>query len=280
MFEKVLFATDFSECASTAFDCMESIRGLREAVLVHVLDPVKVQRHSLSIEKEKAITRLFELGERLERVGVAFKPLVLFGIPSRRIVAAAEKENVKVIVVGARGKSILREMFLGSTSADIVRLARKTVLIIRGMVKELDKTRCELLSRDLFKRLLFPTDFSNQSKSVFERIKQFAEIGTEEVVLVHVVDAGETAEDIARLRENAQTELEAMSKELEPLGLKSRIHVHVGVPSKEIIRAAAEDDVGVIAIASSGKGMIKMLLLGSTSEAVARRADRPVLVIR
>ena len=40
----------------------------------------------------------------------------------------------------------------------------------------------------MFKKILYPTDFSDVSKKALEYIKQLKEAGTEEVIVLHVLD--------------------------------------------------------------------------------------------
>jgi nucleotide-binding universal stress UspA family protein len=46
-----------------------------------------------------------------------------------------------------------------------------------------------------------------------------------------------------------------------------------------ILQAALRLDVDVVAMASHGRSGLARLALGSTSEEVARRCDRPVLIV-
>ncbi len=50
--------------------------------------------------------------------------------------------------------------------------------------------------------------------------------------------------------------------------------------AREIVDDAAEHDVGVIVMGSTGKGDLAGLVLGSTAHKVIHLTDRPVLVVR
>lgn len=52
-----------------------------------------------------------------------------------------------------------------------------------------------------------------------------------------------------------------------------------GDPAERIVAAAQEHDVDVIVVGSHSRGLVSRLMSGSVSEAVARHADRPVLVV-
>jgi len=54
----------------------------------------------------------------------------------------------------------------------------------------------------------------------------------------------------------------------------------IGIASKEIVSLANAENASLIAVGARGKGAVEKLLVGSTAEALARRADRPVLILR
>lgn len=56
--------------------------------------------------------------------------------------------------------------------------------------------------------------------------------------------------------------------------------LHVGQPSREIVEYAAEHDVDHVVVGSHGRSGVSRVLLGSVAEAVARRAEAPVTIIR
>jgi nucleotide-binding universal stress UspA family protein len=57
---------------------------------------------------------------------------ILEGTPSAQIVSCAEKEQFDLIVLGARGKSGLSKLLLGSVADKVVSKAPCSVLTVRG----------------------------------------------------------------------------------------------------------------------------------------------------
>lgn len=104
--------------------------------------------------------------------------------------------------------------------------------------------------------------------------------GLSEIVLLHVVDSGESEEEVAAERERARRELEREAGALSEKKIHGRCVVRVGNPVEEIARCAEEEDVSLIALSSHGRGWLGGLLPGSVAQGVARIAHRPVLVIR
>ncbi len=150
----------------------------------------------------------------------------------------------------------------------------------------------------MFRKILYPTDFSDCATKALEYVKKLRGAGTEEVVLVHVIDVreietvatgaawlGETTAEYEnevqkKMREEAEKKLEAVKSELEGAGLKLSVKTPEGIPFKKILKIAEDEDVSLIVLGSHGKSNIREMLLGSVSEKVIRGAKRPVLVVK
>ena len=63
-------------------------------------------------------------------------------------------------------------------------------------------------------------------------------------------------------------------------GRNVTVHVLEGHPAEEILNLARKQDVSLLIMSSQGKGWLKQIRVGSVSFDVARRTDRPVLVVR
>jgi nucleotide-binding universal stress UspA family protein len=88
-------------------------------------------------------------------------------------------------------------------------------------------------------------------------IMRFKLEGIEEVVVVHVVDRGETQEEIdANVRESKK-KLEDITAELGRAGLKMKVHVRVGSPPDEINSVAERENVSLIAMSTRGMGVFR-----------------------
>ena len=145
----------------------------------------------------------------------------------------------------------------------------------------------------MFKKILYPTDFSDVSKKALDYIKQLKEAGTNQVVVLHVIDEREI-EHIAHLAElnvsiaelekrreaYAREEMKAIEAELKKSGFVVKTRIEKGIPFRDILKAEEEEDVSVVVIGSHGKSCITEMLLGSVSEKVVRKSSKPVFVVR
>jgi nucleotide-binding universal stress UspA family protein len=139
----------------------------------------------------------------------------------------------------------------------------------------------------MFKKILFPTDFSEISMKALEHIKQLKGGGTEEVIALHVIDdrtlieAGYVDSIRGQLEEESKNSMEALAKDLEGFGLKVQTHIRVGVPFKEILEMEKEvSDLSLLIMGSHGKSNIVEMLMGSTAEKVVRKCKTPVLILK
>jgi len=151
----------------------------------------------------------------------------------------------------------------------------------------------------MFKKILFPTDFSETASKAMKVIEQLKCTGAEEVVVVHIIDrrtldALLKLETEASIRTNTNTvkeekeqrigqvesKMETVKKELESKGFTVKTRIEIDVPFLAILKAEKEEAVSVIVIGSHGLSNIEEMLLGSVSEKVIRKAKSPVIVVK
>ena len=134
----------------------------------------------------------------------------------------------------------------------------------------------------MFKRVLVPTDFTDEADLVIEYVAGLREHGVEEVVLVHVVDIGRsTAWPVSpKIIEVIEEKLGDRQQRLSEAGFTVFPRILEGVPSTEVLRAAEDEECSLIVTGSHGKLPIEEMYFGSVSEAVTRHSEVPVLLLR
>jgi len=284
MFEKVLFPTDFSGYAQKTFECIGEIPGVKEVVLQHVVDAAYLSKKGQALDPYIENARIFleEEKERLESLGLKARAkvdVIAEGDVSGAILETANKEQVSLVVMGAHGKSLIEGILLGSVATNILRFSKAHVLIMRYKSAErLEDEKFEKFYPRIFSKVLFPTDFSEPAGEALSFVKSLE--GIEEIVLVHVVDRGETQEEINANVQEAKKKLEDTAAELSRAGMKVKVHVSVGSPPDEINSVTEEENISLIAMSTRGRGVFRELLLGGTARDVVRHAKRPVLAVR
>jgi nucleotide-binding universal stress UspA family protein len=144
-----------------------------------------------------------------------------------------------------------------------------------------------------FKKILFPTDFSDLALAALRHAQELAEAFDAEFHCIHVVDdayqhwsamgpesipVGPPPEDLIEL---GRARMEQFHDEhLANLKHPAITHVCMGRPFAEIIGYARENEIGLIVMGTHGRGAIAHMLLGSTTEKVVRKAPCAVLTVR
>jgi len=137
--KKILVPIDFSDYSKSTieFACTIAERFSATLVLVHVIEslPYSVTDTFQLVEHRKALetlarTLLRNLSDQLRARNVAIKTHLVWGNPSREILAKARIEKADLIVMGTHGRSGLPHLVLGSVAEKTVRLSRIPVLTV------------------------------------------------------------------------------------------------------------------------------------------------------
>jgi len=137
--QTVLYATDFSDTAHRAFTYVEKMveSGWKKVTLMHVLDIAKIGEHlEKRLEEFSKIDqeRLEMLKDKLVRKGAKDVKIMLpSGAPISEILKESRQGNYSLIVMGSQGHGFIKEVFLGSVSHNVVRLASLPVLLIPAL---------------------------------------------------------------------------------------------------------------------------------------------------
>lgn len=150
----------------------------------------------------------------------------------------------------------------------------------------------------MFKKILYPTDFSDVSRKALAYIKQLHPAGAAQVVILRIISE-KTAERISqgvawvgmevgdfveqtyeKLTDEAYEQIKSVETELKEAGFDTKTMVERGDPYSKILKVAEQEDVSIIILGSHGRSNLSSVLLGSVSGHVIRHAQKPVLVIK
>ncbi len=118
LFSKVLYPTDWSECAKITLAQVAKLHDVTGQVIVsHVMDE-RVLRHvdTAKIEefRQNDLRRLEEVNAELKHRGFSVHTHLHVGSPFVEINRVADEENASLIVIGKKGKTNLKEMLWGN----------------------------------------------------------------------------------------------------------------------------------------------------------------------
>ena len=139
------------------------------------------------------------------------------------------------------------------------------------------------------KKILCPTDFSEPSYEGLKAANELADYFSAKLIIVHVVSVVQMIsaplepsgtiipEVIREIEESVKKALDDMKREKITKGVKTSTMLLQGSSAVEIVRAAKDEHVDLIVIATHGQSGWKKLISGSVTERVVRLTDRPVL---
>jgi nucleotide-binding universal stress UspA family protein len=147
-----------------------------------------------------------------------------------------------------------------------------------------------ILDRDKEMKLLVAVDFSDSSQLIIEYVKELAKVVSGKIWLVHVaepdpefvgyeVDPPEMRDAVARRFHKEHQQLQQLSQELRSEGVECIALLVQGPTVETILREIEKLSVDMVVIGSHGKGLLRHLLVGSTSEGVLKKSSIPVLVV-
>lgn len=141
----------------------------------------------------------------------------------------------------------------------------------------------------MYKKILYPVKFEEFSLDMLSCILNFKKAGTEEIVLLHVIDVsklpmdkyeGYHSDEVKRLTEIANLKMDEAVTLIEDAGIRSKKRIEVGVPYREILRIAREEEVSLIAAARQKKGILGEIFIGSNTDKIIRYGDIPVYILK
>lgn len=144
-----------------------------------------------------------------------------------------------------------------------------------------------------YKKILWATDFSDNSNAALPHVMSLAEKYGASVIALHVAEipeqfalhadftAGKGPEDIyGRISQEVQEKLQAFCREHMAECRKIETRVSIGIPEDVILKAAEDGDADLIVMATHGYGGLRRWAFGSVTQKVAFSSPVPVLVVR
>jgi nucleotide-binding universal stress UspA family protein len=284
MFEKVLFPTDFSGFSQRMLPCITDIPGVKEVILLYIIDATQSSGYGLTHQQERENAHLImeEKKAYLEERGLkatTYVEVITDGTMYRKILAIAEREKVSLMVTGTHQKSLFETFMHGSMSYDLLHHMNTQVLILRENAVELPRGKsCEETCPHIFSKVLVPVDFTENSRELLAIVRGMH--GISELVLVHVVTEWENSREIENGVANARVELAKIRKDLEQAGFRVAVHIRVANPAENIVSLAEAENVSLILMCARKKDWLEKFLEGSTTFSVVQSAKSPVLILR
>ncbi len=140
------------------------------------------------------------------------------------------------------------------------------------------------------KKILVPTDFSDQAFNALKAAAGIARKSNAEIVLLHIIDLPQETMDMIKpgydlpeimfFKESAEARLTQTSFSPELSGLTVSQILKLGRTFSEVTEVAKANNIDLIVMGSHGASGFKELFIGSNTEKVIRTSEIPVLAIK
>jgi nucleotide-binding universal stress UspA family protein len=137
----------------------------------------------------------------------------------------------------------------------------------------------------MYKKILYLMAFEKFSLDILSCILVFKKLGTDEIVLVHVISATlpRSQENVLldlenELRNFLSTKTDEALRLIENAGLKANIRIETGEPYLEILRVAGEENASLIVSGKERKGIPGEIYIGSITDKIIRYGTIPVYI--
>jgi nucleotide-binding universal stress UspA family protein len=295
--QRILCPVDFSDTTSHVIDQATALASWTHAGItaLHVYEPLVVPVPGLPDANDRVpATELQRVRDHLAADfqgaaarGIAVDILVHVGRPVADILGCAAEVHADIIVMGTHGTGGFEHLLLGSVAEKVLRKAPCAVLTV--------PPRAHSTSRLPFKRLLCPVDFSEASLAAARIACAMSKETGAALTLMHVVEwpwheppppspqampperAAALVEYRRYLQSMATARLAALGREQACVSQPLVVH---GTSYAEILRIGEEQGADLLVMGVHGRNPLEMMLLGSTTNHVVRRATCPVLTVR
>lgn len=180
----ILFPSDFSENANNALDYAVELCQLMKAklVLFHAYElPYSTNTMSttlLSLMKQEANKQLNKCVASIssKAPGVEIETILRQGNAVRSISEVASHVSADLIVMGTKGASGVKEVFVGSNTASVIYRSQLPVLVVpeEAKYRTIDK-------------VVYASDFLEKNESnALSRLKEFVQQIAAEILVLHV----------------------------------------------------------------------------------------------
>ncbi len=292
LFHTILVAADFSEPSREAFRlaCALADEHTTRLRVVHVLEKLHLTEQAIGFGEhgelvlldEESMTYHESVREHMREfyvpacaVNVEYE--VSDGQPSAAILAAAERSQCDLIVMGTHGLTGLRRLVAGSVAESVLRAASCPVLALRTLEHPVRVEPGGVI--------LHPVELEEPSLAALRTARSLARDRGARLVLVHVAPLDLSINNRSTVVFDLgayERKLERMRTDLDGPDLKFPVEARIvrGNVANEIVRTAQLTGSGLIVMGAHGRRGLERVLFGSAAEGVMRGAPCPVLAVK
>ncbi len=276
---KILFPTDFSPLADNAYIYALALAQRMDATLItlHAYQIEEIRGaalpYTLATIYESIVWEEFEnykdyvphLREIAQTQGfdsVEQYHVLIQGRPLEAILSVAAEEGVDLIVMGTKGASGLKEIFIGSLTGEVMEHATAPVLAIPEKASFDGK----------FDRIAVTTEFAEEEKKALYKVLEFASwFDNPTISVLHV--------DVARVESMAKR-MDAFKKEFEAYPHVTFVVIDDTSLEEGIKKFIETHQVDVLCMLTHRRSVLQELFNYSIAKKMAYHLTSPVLAIQ
>ncbi|MEQ9186096.1 MAG: universal stress protein [Cryomorphaceae bacterium] len=273
--KKILVPTDFSECAEHAVEVASNLARKLDARLyiLHVMNIPVYDRNDSFQSYADAAEGIFWMKLVKKRFNELFKKPFLEGVNAIEVLqfdgvydtitSQAAEHGIDLIVMGSHGDTGAHEVFIGSNTEKVVRLAECPVLTVKHRHESFD-----------LKNVVFASNFLGEAKENFERLFSFIKAFDAHIHLVKVItpDHFESTPYTEKLMKEFIDDWKLKNYTTHIFNERT---IHDG-----ILEASKRLNVDMIAMETHGRAGFARFIYGSQTESIVNHADIPVLSMK
>lgn len=279
----VVVATDFSPSADLALSRVGSLplSTVARVDLVHVFSqagelPPKLRAQAEAearMELSAAAQKLRDELDHRDRRTVEVTQALAFGPQTPEIIRQADSVNADLLVVGRHGHRGVRDLFIGSTAAHVLRASGRPTLVVNGA------------AGGPYARPLVAVDLESDAKPVLDIAQRIAPDVPLSLIHAHQIPfegflraAGLEREYRERQRHEAKARMDALAASM--AGTTLRPILRAGDPRTAVLFEAELLGADLLALGTHARSGLSHAVLGSVAEWVVQAAKCDVLIAR
>lgn len=275
--KRILIPTDFSETAQLAVAHGARLAHLFKAkiFLFHSIEAevfaMLPAEAALVIEveapQEPVLEKLSRVaGEIVKKYDVELSTLTVNGKPSKGIVAAVEKNNIDLIVMGTHGAGGFEEFFVGSNTNRVAHLAPCPVISVQKFAKKVG-----------FSNIVMPIDNTLHSR---QKINNVIELAIAYKSTVHILGLLKKDEDTLD-EKKFEIKLSSVEHRLKQANIPFTTSVVKGSNLATEAMVFSEEVGGdLIVIMSDHESNLTGMFMGAYAQQIANHSKIPVMTIK
>jgi nucleotide-binding universal stress UspA family protein len=281
-FNKILFATDFSEASRHAQRYAVALARLFGARLfaLHVeTAPESLTRYGeearylLDQMRESSDIQMRLLQESLSLEGIPFACMLEAGDVKERISDIIHDYSIDLVVLGTHGRQGMDRVLLGSTAENVFRSVNLPVLTVGPHSEPFNP-------RQPIGHIVYATDFTKESEAAAKYALSLAEEFHAGLTVIHVMPEGESfAPDQERMEKYFYDKLRKLVPQLDCEWCNIEYVVENGDTVEAVLAVADERRTDLIVLGAHNAISFMSHLPGRTAYQIICQANCPVLTV-